>query len=474
MNGQPTFQVRQRVARLRWALPIAIGLAAVLYEIGPGRWIHDAYGARDYFDLDILFYATIAPAMAFLVLTYINRWLDDKERAEQLARASQERLASVTTASADAILSLDTAGRIESWNQGAEQMFGYAAAHILGQPLTRLLGGGEAAEVTLRWLMDEVRRAGSIRGYELTARNAAEHDVDVELTMTNLASEANPALGLSLILRDVTDRKRRLAEIQRLNAGLSEQVAERTRELAEKVEQLARANAELHKLDQTRSEFVSLVSHQIRAPLTNIRGAVERMGTDCGAINLTCHRMFSVVNEQTERLDILVRDVLNAERLEAGELVLQTEPISVLPVVRQVAEQMRTRSTHRPLQLPTKPGLPLVLADRDRVAEVLTNLLDNADKYSPAGAPVAIEVRADQVEVTVAVRDEGRGLPSGSLEQVFEKFYRADNSDSQPAYGYGLGLYVCRRLIEAHGGRIWAENAPHGGAVFSFTLPVAP
>ena len=198
------------------------------------------------------------------------------------------------------------------------------------------------------------------------------------------------------------------------------------------------------------------------------------MGTDCGAINLTCHRMFSVVNEQTERLDILVRDVLNAERLEAGELVLQTEPISVLPVVRQVAEQMRTRSTHRPLQLPTKPGLPLVLADRDRVAEVLTNLLDNADKYSPAGAPVAIEVRADQVEVTVAVRDEGRGLPSGSLEHVFEKFYRADNSDSQPAYGYGLGLYVCRRLIEAHGGRIWAENAPHGGAVFSFTLPVAP
>ena len=118
----------------------------------------------------------------------------------------------------------------------------------------------------------------------------------------------------------VTDRKRRMAEIQRLNAGLSEQVAERTRELAEKVEQLARANAELHKLDQTRNEFVSLVSHQIRAPLTNVRGAVERMGTDCTAINPTCHRMFAVINEQTQRLDHLVRDVLNAERLEAGRV----------------------------------------------------------------------------------------------------------------------------------------------------------
>jgi len=465
--------VRQRIAQLRWALPLAIGLAAVLYEIGPGRWIHDAYGARDYFDLDILFYATAAPIMAFLVLTYINRWLDEKERAEQAARASQERLASVTAASADAILSLDLAGRIETWNQGAAQMFGYPADQMLGQPLTHLLGSGESAEVTLRWLTHEVQRAGAIRGYELAVHDAAGRDVNVELTMTNLAGAGHLAAGLSVILRDVTERKRRMAEIQRLNAGLSEQVAERTRELGEKVEQLARANAELHKLDQTRNEFVSLVSHQIRAPLTNVRGAVERMGTDCGAINPTCHRMFTVINEQSQRLDHLVREVLNAERLEAGELVLHREPISILPVVRQVAEHMQARSTPRALHLPTKPGLPLVLADRDRVAEVLTNLLDNADKYSPPGAPIAVEVRADEVEVIVAVRDAGRGLPPGSLDHIFEKFYRADSSDSQPAYGYGLGLYVCRRLIEAHGGRIWAENQAQGGAVFSFALPVA-
>jgi PAS domain S-box-containing protein len=473
MSNQLILPVRQRIARLRWALPLALGLAAVLYEIGPGRWIHDAYGATDYFGLDILFYATAAPAMAYLVLTYISRWVDDKERAEQQARASQEQLASVTAASADAILVLDTAGRIKSWNRGAELMFGYPAAGVLGQRLTRLLGNGEAAEVTFRWLMDEVRRAGFIRGYELTARDGAGHDVNLELTMTDLAGAADQSQGVSVILRDVTDRKRREAEIQRLNAGLSEQVAERTRELADKVEQLARANAELHKLDQMRSEFVSLVSHQIRAPLTNIRGAVERMSTDCGAINLTCQHMFAVVNEQTQRLDHLVRDVLNAEHVEAGELVLHAEPISVLPVVQQVAEQMRTRSARRPVQLPTKPGLPLVLADRDRVAEVLTNLLDNADKYSPPGSPVAVEVRADQVEVTLSVRDAGRGLSSGSFDQLFQKFYRADSSDSQPAYGYGLGLYVCRRLIEAHGGRIWAENHPQGGAVFSFTLPVA-
>jgi signal transduction histidine kinase len=212
-----------------------------------------------------------------------------------------------------------------------------------------------------------------------------------------------------------------------------------------------------------------------------VSGAVERMGSDCGAVNNTCRRMFTIMNQQADRLDHLVRDVLSASRLEAGELLLQCEPMSLLPVIQQVAEQMRARrssgvgsaNTARDIRLPTKPGLPLVLADRHRVAEVLSNLLDNADKYSPAEQAVVVDVRAEQTEVTVSVADAGRGLPPGALDRVFDKFYRGDNSDSQSVYGYGLGLYVCRRLIEAQGGRIWAENGPQGGAVFCFALPVA-
>ena len=471
--NQISHPIRQRITILRWALPLAIGLLAVLYEIGPGRWIHDTYGALNYFNLDIVFYAMIAPLSAFWVLTLISRWLDEKEQAEQQARDSEQRLASITAASADAIFSLDAEGHIQSWNRGAELIFDYPASKILGCPLTDLLGSGEAAEVEFRWLVEGVRQAGFVRGHETTCRDDAGRAVAVELTITNLPDKTGQSAGMAVILRDITERKHREEEIRRLNANLSEQVAERTRELAEKVEQLARANTELQKLDQMRTEFISLVSHQIRAPLTNMRGAVERMGVDCGAVNLTCTRMFAILNQQAERLDHLVRDVLNATRLEAGELVLQPEPISIMPIVQQVAEQTRARVSQRPIQLPTKPGLPLVFADRDRVAEVLANLLDNADKYAPPGQEVAIDVRADQTEVTLSVRDAGRGLPLRDLERVFDRFYRADNSEAQVVYGYGLGLYVCRRLIEAQGGRIWAENAPDGGAVFSFTLPVA-
>lgn len=463
--------VSQRVTFLRWALPIAFAAMAAFYQLVPARWVHDTYGDSVHFAVEILFYSTAGPLLAFWVLTLIGRWLDEKERVEKQARTSEQRLASITSASADAILSLDPSGQIESWNRGAELLFGYSADDMRGCPFADLFGSGEGVEVELGWLANTVQQDSFVRGHETTCRDAEGREIIVELTATLLRDEAGRSLGMSVILRDITHRKRREEEIRRLNASLNEQVAERTRELAEKVEQLARANADLQKLDRMRSEFVSLVSHQIRAPLTNVRGAIERMQAGCGAMTATCTRMFTILDQQAARLDRLVKDVLSAARLEAGELVFQREPLSIPPVVQQAVEQIRARTADRPFRLPTKPGLPLVFADRDRVLEVLANLLDNADKYSPPGKEVMIDVRADQFEVTLSVRDFGPGLPDKDLDRVFEKFYRTDSSDSQAAYGYGLGLYVCRRLVEAQGGRIWAENAPDGGATFSFSLP---
>jgi signal transduction histidine kinase len=277
---------------------------------------------------------------------------------------------------------------------------------------------------------------------------------------------------MSVILRDITIRKQREQEIIRLNENLNLQVAERTAELNEKVNELALANNELQKLDQMRSEFVSLVSHQHRAPLTNMSGAVQRIRTGCGITDPECVQMLNIIDQQIARLNRLVQDILDADRIEAGELMIQSEPISVLPLVQQVVEQIRARSVKRIIHLHDKPGLPLVFADRDRVAEIITNLMDNADKYSPPNGDIYVEVSADQSEVTLSIRDTGTGVAEDDLIRIFDKFYRTDSSDSQHAYGYGLGLYVCRQLVEAQGGRIWAENYPDGGLMFSFSLPV--
>ncbi len=182
--------------------------------------------------------------------------------------------------------------------------------------------------------------------------------------------------------------------------------------------------------------------------------------------------MLNILNQQTMRLERLVNDVLNSARLESGELKMHLEPVSALPVIHQVVEQSLAGNSDRPIRVREKSGLPLVIADRDRVAEILTNLLDNADKYSPAGKEIIVDVRADQTEVTISVIDSGSGLSSEDADRVFDKFFRTDNSDSQRAYGYGLGLYVCRLLVEQQGGRIWMENNLDGGANFSFSLPV--
>lgn len=471
--NQTTYTLKQRIAILRWILPVTLTIITILYQLWSAHLTHNYYGDTIHYAVEFLFYATVGPLLIFWALTRLGHWLDEKERVEKQARASEQRLASIINASADAILSLNAQGRVESWNRGAELIFGYPAHEMQGRPLLDLLGSSEAAEVEFRWLVEGVRQEGFVRGHETTCWDAAGQQITVELTATHLTNEAGQDLAMSVILRDVTERQHREAEIRRLNASLREQVAERTRELAEKVEELAQANAELQQLDRMRSEFVSLISHQLRAPLTNMYGALEHIEANCPLMDTTCVRMVPILNQQVEQLDRLVRDVLNMTRIESGALVLHPEPISVLPIVQQCVAQLRVRAAARPFSLPTKPGLPLVFADRDQVVEVLLNLLDNADKYSPPGQEVVVDVRADQTEVTLSVRDFGPGLSPSDLERVFEKFHRTDSSDSQVVYGYGLGLYICRCLVEAQGGRIWAENHPTGGAVFSLALPVA-
>ncbi len=182
--------------------------------------------------------------------------------------------------------------------------------------------------------------------------------------------------------------------------------------------------------------------------------------------------MFVVLRDQTARLNRLVRDVLSVAKLESGDLALQIEPLSLIPVLRQAVDEVGARGA-RSFHMPYAPILPLVMADKDRLTDVLVNLLDNADKYSPEGSEVRIEVRPTETEVIVSVIDSGPGLTDDDLSRVFDKYYRAETGDAQRAYGYGLGLYVCHRLIEAQRGRIWARRRPEGGASFSFSLPVS-
>jgi PAS domain S-box-containing protein len=461
---------KQRVGYLQWILPIALSLLSIFYQLILARWVHENYSETAHFLVEILFYAIVGPVIVFFAFYQIQQWLLEKEKAEHVARTTQQKLAAITEASADAIIGLTPTGRIESWNRGVELILGFSGESINTLPFLSLLGTKDGGEVEWSWLAETVQKSGFIRGYETTCRREDGSSVYVEVTASHMRDEKGSTKGFSIILRDIEERKKREAEIHKLNTHLNELVEQRTEELDEKIDELANANKRLKKLDQTRSEFVSLVSHQIRAPLTNINGAVEKMQTDLNDFPKESIPMLAIIDQQVERLDRLVKNVLNTNQIETGQLIVQNEPISIMPIVEQSINQIIARTQNHKFVTPVKTGIPLVYADPDLLLEILANLLDNAVKYTPAESETHVDVRANQSEATISIRDNGKGIPAGDIPQIFDKFYRSDSSDSQIAYGYGLGLYICRQLVEAMGGKIWAENHPSGGAVFSFTL----
>lgn len=336
--------------------------------------------------------------------------------------------------------------------------------------LAEALGDGPGPRIESRWLLETLEAQGSLRGFEVSLTSPSGGSITLEGRACAL-SGAGPR-RYTIVWRDVSGRSRHERALSRRLTELDASYARQTNELAQKVEALARANRELQELDQTRADFISLVSHQIRAPLTNMLGAVEAMHTGCASPTTICQHMFTVMRDQIARLTRLVKDVLSMTRVESGDLALHLEPVSVMAVLKQAVEQVGARGA-RAFHLPYLPVVPLVMADRDHVTEVLVNLLDNADKYSPPSDDVRVEIRPTETEVVVSVLDSGPGLRVEDLERIFEKFYRAEAGDSQRAYGYGLGLYVCRLLTEAQDGRIWAANRPEGGSNFSLALPVA-
>jgi len=231
----------------------------------------------------------------------------------------------------------------------------------------------------------------------------------------------------------------------------------------------------LEEAEKLRNEFLGIVSHELRTPLTAIKGsAATVLGSRRPVSESETREFFQIIDEQADRLRDLVDNLQDMTRIEAGSLSITTKPIDLLEVLAEAqAEFTRGDSSHE-VELMVPDDLPQVNADSRRVVQVLTNLLSNAAKFSPATSPVAIALHHDRVHVTVQVRDRGRGIAKDKLPHLFRKFSRVNNDGGLGIAGTGLGLAICKGIVEAHGGRIWAESLGAGrGATFSFTLPVA-
>jgi two-component system sensor histidine kinase KdpD len=248
-------------------------------------------------------------------------------------------------------------------------------------------------------------------------------------------------------------------------AGLIGSALERT-ELAEEAR---RASLRIE-TEQLRNALLSSVSHDLRTPLGVVTGATSALLDEEAPVSDSSRReLLQTVHEEALRLNRLVRNLLDMTRLEAGALKVQKDLQPLEEVVGSALDRMETHLRGRVVRATIPADLPLVAFDAILIEQVLINLLENATKYSPAGTEIDISARARDAEVEVEVSDRGRGVARQDAERVFDKFYRVREGEGG---GVGLGLTICRGIVNAHGGRIWVDERPGGGSVFRFTLPL--
>jgi signal transduction histidine kinase len=249
------------------------------------------------------------------------------------------------------------------------------------------------------------------------------------------------------------------------------------RRSAAEAQRLAAEAAQAHELIQLKSDFVALVAHELRSPLTSITGYVELLLEGPGGASAETQReSLGIVKRNADRLLQLIDDLLDIARLEAGKIELRRTKLDLARLMQEVINALRPQieAKGQRLTIDLAEALPAVSGDADRVTQSLTNLLSNAHKYTPAGGSIAITARGEEGRMRVNVQDTGIGISSDDQARLFTKFFRAENRMTQGVSGTGLGLAITRALVELHGGDITVSSALGRGSTFSFTLPAMP
>jgi two-component system phosphate regulon sensor histidine kinase PhoR len=345
----------------------------------------------------------------------------------RLYREVEERAeaAHVLTYVGDGVLLVDRGDVVRLWNPAAEAITGLPASTVVGRPAGEAIHGWQ--ELTERFSVATTPDPS----------HAQTHPIETERGERWISISGVEFFGGTVYaFRDVTEE---------------------------------------HRLEVLKADFVATASHELRTPLAAVYGAAQTLRRHDFALDEAGRERFvSLIVDESESLGRIVNEILLANQLDAGRLDLSAEPFDPAELVDRVAEAART---HVPpgvdLEVTAPQSAPAVAADRDKVRQVLANLIENAIKYSPDGGRIDVGVEPDDEVVRFYVRDEGLGIPADEQERIFEKFYRLDPGMTRGVGGTGLGLYICSELVDRMGGRIWVESAEGEGSSFFCELPVA-
>jgi PAS domain S-box-containing protein len=354
------------------------------------------------------------------------RLADERDR---LLRQADERAhaARVLGSVADGVFLVDASGIVRLWNRAAELITGLTSDAVIGRPADDAIPGWRdvAKSVVLA-------RAPANAG---TRAVTVPIEIDGRELWLSIAG-VGFAEGTVYAFRDLTEERR---------------------------------------LEQLKADFIATVSHELRTPIAAVHGAAKTLERgDIVFSDESRSHLLAIISEQSERLVAIVNDILLASQVDRRELALTTEHVDAYDLARRVIESAKT---HAPsglaLELVAPPSLPDVVADRDKLRQVLGNLVGNAVKYSPDGGRVELRLEPRESDLCFTVRDEGLGIAESELGRIFEKFYRVDPNMTRGVSGTGLGLYICRELVRRMGGNIGVESKLGSGSTFFVLMPLA-
>ena len=403
--------------------------------------VHDKSGRS--LSLSIRPYITLENKVDGVVLVLVD--ITDRRRAEEAAA----HLAAIVAASDDAIISKDLGGVIQSWNRGAERLFGYTAEEAIGKSSLRLIPPDRADEEP--GILARVGRGETVEHYETVRQRKDGSLVDISLTVSPMRDPAGRVIGSAKVARDITDRKR-----------TEEALRQRAVELAEG--------------EKRKNEFLAMLGHELRNPLAALVHGLELMGNVADDKERS-EQLRMVMVRQCERIGVLLDQLLDIARVITGKVALSKKRMDLADAIRAGVESVKPHldAQKHTLTLSLPSDRVLVMGDAVRLTQVVENLLTNAIKYTAEGGRIDVALEADDDHARFVVRDTGVGLSADFVPHVFEVFTQAHRSLDRAQGGLGLGLPLVSRLVEMHGGQVSASSAGlNMGSEFVVTLPRLP
>jgi PAS domain S-box-containing protein len=383
----------------------------------------------------------------------INMLVDitDRKKVESTFR----HYAAIVETTDDAVVSKDLNGIITSWNRAAERLFGYKAEEVIGKPVSILIPSERPDEEPT--ILARLRRGERIDHYETIRVRKDGQRLHVSLTVSPIKNAEGRIVGASKIARDISEQKRAQEEIATLLAS----------------ERSAREEAEV--ANRAKDEFLAVLSHEMRTPLTAMLGWLTILRGHRLDEETTKHAIETVERNAKAQAQ-LIEDLVDVSRIVGGKLNLEVRPVDLLSVIDASVDVVRPAVAAKQIHLEvnTEKAVPPVSADPARLQQVIWNLLSNAVKFTPKGG--TIEVRVSQVESSaeIVIRDNGIGISEDFLPLVFERFRQAESVATRSHRGMGLGLAIVRHLVELHGGTVIAESeGENKGSTFTIRLPLA-